>query len=484
MGLRRITASRLALAIALVVAAGAVGGLGSISRSSSRRAALIDSPAGVSPAASAGAPVTVGNAFVDKTPPPEDQGSPALDRRAYRYTTDQAIRLFQDRCERNPTDFVSLTILGEAQARKARECADPGVYERAEEALRKALVLLPGYARAQTALALVLCNRHKFAEGYELARQVYAGNPANLTALATIGDAELELGRYAEAEATFRRLLDRNTESSTLARMARLAELKGETEEALRLLRQAALAERSEDGAQGASWYEVRIGEISFDAGKLDDAEMAYRNVRKEQPEHRDAMAGLAQVCAARGRDDEAIALLTKAVASAAEPALLSDLGDLYLKGRQEARAERAFDRLEQTARRYPEHRRALSLFYSEHDRQLDRALELAEQELAVRRDIYGYDALAWALYKVGRPTEAAQAMAEALKLGTKDARLFYHAGMIDHRLGARASARTWLSRALALNPAFSLRDAEQARRALATLGGESDANPRSAPPP
>ena len=61
--------------------------------------------------------------------------------------------------------------------------------------------------------------------------------------------------------------------------------------------------------------------------------------------------------------------------------------------------------------------------------------------------------------------------MTEALKLGTQDARLFDHAGMIDQRLGDRAAARTRLSRALAINPNFSLRDADEARRALAALG-------------
>jgi tetratricopeptide (TPR) repeat protein len=487
MGLGRIRASRLALAIAVVVAALAAGGIGSWTRTGSRRAALSDAPAGASLAASPGAPGNLGNAFVDKTPPPEDPGSSPLDLRRYRYTTDQAIRLFQERAERNPRDFVSLAIVGEAHVLKARESGDPGEYQRAEEALRKSLERFPSYARAKSSLALVLCSRHKFLEGFELAGEVYDENPGNLTALATKGDAELELGRYTEAEATYRKLLSASTEPSTLARMARLAELKGQTDEALRLLRQAADAQRSADDPQGTSWYQVRLGDISFDCGRLDDAEAAYRAVLKEFPEHRDATAGLGKVCAARGRPGEAITLLTKAVAdagaAAAEPALLADLGDLYLTSGQGALAEQAFDRLEQTALRYPEYHRVLSLFYSDHDRQLPRALELAQAELAARRDIYGYDAMAWALYKVGRPEEAARAMAEALKLGTQDARLFYHAGLIDHRKGDTASARTWLGRALALNPYFSVRSAEHARRVLAALGGPSEARRESSPP-
>ncbi len=43
---------------------------------------------------------------------------------------------------------------------------------------------------------------------------------------------------------------------------------------------------------------------------------------------------------------------------------------------------------------------RNLVLAFADHDMKLDRALELAQGELEFRRDIYTYDALAWALYK------------------------------------------------------------------------------------
>ena len=85
---------------------------------------------------------------------------------------------------------------------------------------------------------------------------------------------------------------------------------------------------------------------------------------------------------------------------------------------------------------------------------------------------LYAYDALAWALCQNGQLREAERAMAEALKLGTKDAALFYHAGVIADRLGERDQARDYLSRALAVNPHFAPRPAEEARQVLARLGG------------
>ena len=60
--------------------------------------------------------------------------------------------------------------------------------------------------------------------------------------------------------------------------------------------------------------------------------------------------------------------------------------------------------------------------------------------------------------------------MQQALQLGTQDARLFFHAGMIWHRLGATDQARTYLQRALDTNPHFHLFYADLAARLLAEL--------------
>ena len=60
--------------------------------------------------------------------------------------------------------------------------------------------------------------------------------------------------------------------------------------------------------------------------------------------------------------------------------------------------------------------------------------------------------------------------VAEALRLGTLDARLFFHAGMIHRALGEHDRAREALSRALALNPRFHLLHAQVATSVLAEL--------------
>ncbi len=93
-----------------------------------------------------------------------------------------------------------------------------------------------------------------------------------------------------------------------------------------------------------------------------------------------------------------------------------------------------------------------------------------ATREYEVRRDIYGADALAWTALKAGHLAEAQAKMKEALRLGTKDARLFYHAGMIAKAAGDGRGAKQWLEKALQLNPQFDPLLALSARQALNSI--------------
>ena len=113
---------------------------------------------------------------------------------------------------------------------------------------------------------------------------------------------------------------------------------------------------------------------------------------------------------------------------------------------------------------------RELALFEADHDRNLPEALALAERELEVRQDIYTYDVLAWVRYKNGKFRDARDAMKKALQLGTRDARLFFHAGLIYHGMDDDEKARQYLQNALQLNPHFHPLQAEVARQMLATL--------------
>ena len=104
--------------------------------------------------------------------------------------------------------------------------------------------------------------------------------------------------------------------------------------------------------------------------------------------------------------------------------------------------------------------------------------LAAAQAELTGRRDIHGYDLLAWALYKSGRAPEARVAMNAALAQGTQDPMFLYHAGMIARANNEPAAARDYLQRALAIAPTFDHAAPAMARAVLDSLRRDA-ANPR-----
>ena len=446
-------------------------------------AAVAGRPATAAPPDDPPSPANAKRAPKEAVPSPAERGAPPpVDPEATKpvefiYNTDEAIALFRRRAERNPANHAVLTTLGDLYERKARETDDLTYYARAEDVLRRAVALAPKYRRARVTLATVLCDRHKFAEGLALAREVARADPKDVDALVTIGDALIELGRYGEAEAAYRALARQLPGPPSDARLAHLAEMRGQTDEALERLRRALAAmEKLGETAENTAWYRVRLADLLFDGGELSEPEALYQDVLKRVPKHHDATAGLAKVRAAQGRYDEAVALYEKAVAIAPDPVMIGILGDLYARAGDEARARACYDRVERATADWAEYRRVRCLFDCDHDRDLPRALELARQDVAERQDAGGYDALAWALLKNDRPDEASRAIAAALKVGTKDARIDYHAGLIYRRLGDREQARQHLRRALARNPHFSVRQAEEARKALAELDAEPKA--------
>jgi tetratricopeptide (TPR) repeat protein len=112
-------------------------------------------------------------------------------------------------------------------------------------------------------------------------------------------------------------------------------------------------------------------------------------------------------------------------------------------------------------------------LIFANQDRKLTEALDLAQTDLAVRKDIYTYDAYAWALFKNKRYQDAQSASQEALKIGTPEALFYYHAGMIAQALGDETRAKSYLQKALQLNQGFDIRQGAIARTTLAELSRE-----------
>lgn len=389
-------------------------------------------------------------------------------------TADVQIAFWSKRIAGRPSAYIDLTYLGHAYARKARETSDVGFYLRAEKALRRALRVNPEYVQAEATLSTVLFSLHEFGRALAVARPL-VDDPRGLQALATLGDANLALGRYARAQAAYNRLLAFAATPAAYSRLALLADLHGQRDQALTLMgRAATLAQQSGDYGESLAWYTYQIGELSFRAGRIDVAESHYRAALRLFDDYPLALAGLAKAGAAQGDRKAAIDLYQRAIEIVPQPDFLAALGDVYATTGRMKKAREQYETVEFIAKLAKINRqvynRQLANFYSDHDLRPGEARRLALAELRVRKDIYGYDAAAWASYKNGMHGQAQRLIVRALARGTLDPKLYYHAGMIARAQGRTAEARRLLSEALRMNPHFDLLQAPVARAALDEL--------------
>lgn len=348
---------------------------------------------------------------------------------------------------------------------------------RAETHARRSLALRTGRnEEAFHVLAASLMGRHRFAEARSVAERLVAMDSASRPARAMLGEIQLELGAYDDARRTFGTLLTVRTDLVVATRYARWEEIRGRPEEARRLLRSArdeALNRHDVPAAQ-AGWFHWRLGDLALRHGRLSEAERELTAGLTLAPDDHRLLDGLARVAAARDRWPEAIELGERAIARALDPATLGLLALSYEALGDSVRGAE-YDRAMSVAARGKsgEFHRFWSLFLLDRGRDVPEVLARARKEIRTRHDVYGWDLLAWALYRSGRHAEARTAMGRALAMRTRDAMLFFHAGMIEAAVGEREAARRHLAAALAINPSWHPLQPAQAREKLARLSAD-----------
>jgi tetratricopeptide (TPR) repeat protein len=401
-------------------------------------------------------------------------------------TTDGLIKSLAIKVKIYPGDYKSYAALGAAYLQKGRETGDSADYELARTALSKSLDLMsndPAAAFAMTQMAVACMAEHQFDEAYTWAQKGLAVGSGDPSPWAIAGDALADMGDYQNAAEAYSRLkLVHGSEDERQAisyqrdsRMSYLRLVAGDSQGAIQLMQGAIqTATNMHMPAENIAWSNYQLGEEYLQAGDTARAEQAYLAAFDLYPGYYRALAGLAKVRTAQGNYHEAAALYGKAIAAVPYPEYAAALGDVYRALGKSDKAQKEFELVEFIGHlsqiNQQIHNRELALFYADHDIKLDQAILLARRELEVRHDVYTWDVLAWALFKHGEAKEADAAISHALSQGTRDAQLFFHAGMIYADLGDSARAQEFLHRALVTNPHFHPIYAETARQTLARL--------------
>jgi len=382
---------------------------------------------------------------------------------------EQMIQRWQGRLQGNPEDSYAYAQLGLSYLLQVRETADASLYGRADQAFDAALRRDPNQFYAIIGQGLLALSRHDFAKALTWSERGQALNPFSADALGIQVDGQVELGRYDQAVVTAQRMVNLRPDLSSYSRAAYLRELNGDTAGAIVAMK--AAVEASVPGSEPMLWTQTQLGHLYRREGDLDAAAAAYRIALHFRANYPFALGGMAALAAAKGDDAAAIATYTELVNRLPLPEFIIPLGELYERAGDKAQAKqqyelvRVVERLQAAAGANVD--LELARFDIDHGAEPVTALAAARVAYAERPTLYAADTLAWALYHTGDFVQARRFSDEAMRLGTEDAMLSFHAGMIARALGDTNTARQQLQRTMSINPEFDILQAAPARRAL-----------------
>jgi tetratricopeptide (TPR) repeat protein len=356
----------------------------------------------------------------------------------------ETVRAMTARLTARPDDGSAVVRLSDALLRLQRVNNDGRAVITAESHLRRFLQARPSHYEARRMLAAVLLARHRFGDAIAEANRARAADPRDAWNYGAIGDGYMELGDYERAFEAFDRMGQLAPGPSAYARTSYALEIKGDLDRALEFMRMAADGTSPND-AESLAWHFSQIGDLLMQLGRIGEARLAFERAAATFPYHPLAVGGLARVKVAEGEWSAARLLLQGELAKAPTLDLAATIGDLSEALGDHASAASYFRVAEQIERaawdggaRQPE---VLAKFLVDHNRDIPEAVRLAEEAARSRRDIFTMDTLAVAYLNAGRLADARRASDAALRTGSRDARLLWHAAKVRAAANEPAAA-------------------------------------------
>ncbi|MCC7308093.1 MAG: hypothetical protein IT173_11045 [Acidobacteria bacterium] len=379
---------------------------------------------------------------------------------------DKEIADWQRRSREQEDRSSALERLGWAFVEKARESYDAGFYRLAEQSALCMESKGQGSAEALLLRGHALHSMHRFQEAEAVARDLIKqrGIPFDLGLL---GDVLMDEGKFDEAVAAYQKMVDMRPDLQSYSRAAHTRWLSGDLNGAIALMRLASnSASRSE--SDSSAWVYARLALYELQAGNLREADAACTAALEFRRDYAPALLARGRILLAQDKAIEAIEPLEKAAELDRLPEYQWTLADALRVAAKEEESRIVETELAQKGA--VEDPRTYALFLATRGERAEAALALATEEIKKRGDIFSHDALAWTLLNAGRTEEAHTEITKALVIGTKDARIFFHAGVIAAKLGRRDEAERRLDQAKAIQQMLLPGEREILARYLAAL--------------
>ena len=365
-----------------------------------------------------------------------------------------------------------------AYTQRVRETADSAYYVQAETALQKSFQITPDNLEGQKAQLMILLGRGEFRQVLALAKVLNRKTPDDILLYGFIADAAIALGDYSDAEEAAQWMLDmRPGNVPGLLRGAALRRLYGDARGATDFFSQA-YQQMAPTQTEELAWTLTEMADLQLSTGDIDGADKLIHSAMQRFPGYYAALEVSAQVQTARQNYSEAADLLRERNLKSPTAASQYALAKALERAGQASEAASAFADFVAMARPLINNNEnaneELISYYLGRGHDAAEALRIAQLEITKRHDVNTLDAYAWALCGNGRYDEAQKQISVALAVGVREARMFYHAGIIAAKLRDDASASRYLKQSVELNPSSEY--AESAREALEKLAPASAA--------
>jgi tetratricopeptide (TPR) repeat protein len=354
--------------------------------------------------------------------------------------TDKEISRLQQQIRDGRNPELALEQLGWNFVAKARESFDAGFYKLAEQCARCLEKRNPQSQEAMLLRGHVLHNLHRFKAAEPLARELVAkrGLAADFGLL---GDVLMEQGGLKEAADAYQRMLDLKPSLHSYSRAAHMRWLKGDLTGAIEAMR-LAVASGSPQDAESTAWVNTRLASYQFQAGDKDAARRTDDIALSYQHDYAPALLLRGRIDLSEGEAADAIVQLRSATRLNPLPEYQWALAEALRDAGRDSEALNVEQLLTQTgATNDP---RTYALYLATRGQLPEMAVQLAQNELKERADVFTHDALAWSLAAAGRLDEALPHLEQALAEGTRDARLFLHAAVILAKAGHKGEAASY----------------------------------------
>ncbi len=391
---------------------------------------------------------------------------------------DQFIAFYERQTRLEPNDQIKLRMLGQQYLQRFREQYDLSDVTRAEHVAQRSIQLQPqGNTAAQMVLAGALLTYHDFRGALVHERNALDGEPSNQNAKAQVASLEMELGHYDVARKMIAGILPGNVEDPTADSIrARYDELTGNLGEARALIATATQTMDSgiDNPAYDRSWFHFRAAQLAFEAGDFTTAAREYDTTLSIFPDNALALMWQAKMYRAQKNWQKTLEAATKAADLYPLPQALGYKADAQRAlgdSSGAAQTDALIGAEERLFNVQGINDRLLANYYAQRHVHLAVALRAAQSDFQKRGDeIYADDTLGWVLAAQGQWGKARIYTERAVRYGTQDPELQYHAAIVALHTGHSGEAKRLLTLALAENPSFDPFESDDARARLAQL--------------